>query len=999
MLTESRTAGSPFASGDAGKNVASVASKALQFEGRSPAPAQTAVRNSVIRSERPSCLSRSVAVLLGMMALRSQLHAALAILEDRCLSTSAGAIAELLVDPSSSDADPTRKDGPETAQRLQDLLVVDARFLAGKALFRRREYMRCYTFLSPYIPESEVFNPSAAAAAGTETALACRFLGLFGKYMHGEQSRESQKLLTASEDPGITPQLNLLPNRFIPDIVASLQDVVVGTTETAHSEDASAGDEEGNAVAWAFLHYLKGLCLVAAGCSPADIVTAKFRSGAATGIGGGSSALQAEYASKRLQHHLLETLLLPESQRKDHGYRHLLRSVSLFPWLWAAHQALAPFYTILNNKELLHVIAPSLAADTSEGEIDGADDLQPADIAEALSFDRFCRENCHGNVGVAVYRLHVLLESQSSPELCLAWYLELAQHPLFASTNSSYLRQQLASSYYNLRIFDLAEQEFGSILQDDPFRLAQMDTFSNILYVKDARKQLGALAQRVYDIDPMSPESCIVVGNYYSIKHQHEKAAMYFKRALQMDERALSAWTLLGHEFLELKNTSAAITAYRRAVDIQPTEYRAWYGLGQTYELLRKYRYATYYFQRAVSLRPYDGRMWLALGQCFEHQGRLEEAIKAFDRSAHVGQPELAALQRLAKCEEAMGNPDAAAAAYEEWLSKMFADEEAAADMLHDTSVDMAMQMNTSGAGAAGVGLASTSMDDSGVVSVSPSPTNDDRRRMLLGSGQVQRRHLPSRLQGHQSNNVTVAGTIADSTMLSNASNVSYAAVAMDMDLDESDGLGMMGLQQLVRQSGAGVVVVGTGVSELQEDMSMDLSLVGGSGGGGATNATTMSSDSKVRRNQQSGSQAGSSKEPAAAATNSTGITMANLHACGDAFSFLARYYWHRMHQADRAERYAHRLMDCGPLHQTLARQILREVRETSRHRGTRPGARHASDGERQSSVRLMHMPSTVQHRAPIGRPVHVAQVAAAEEEEEDGELFSDAMDISDSSQ
>ena len=43
----------------------------------------------------------------------------------------------------------------------------------------------------------------------------------------------------------------------------------------------------------------------------------------------------------------------------------------------------------------------------------------------------------------------------------------------------------------------------------------------------------------------------------------------------------LGAFTLLGHEFVELKNLPAAIEAYRSAVDTNPRDYRAWYGLGQ----------------------------------------------------------------------------------------------------------------------------------------------------------------------------------------------------------------------------------------------------------------------------------------------------------------------------------------------------------------------------------------------------------------------------------
>ena len=36
----------------------------------------------------------------------------------------------------------------------------------------------------------------------------------------------------------------------------------------------------------------------------------------------------------------------------------------------------------------------------------------------------------------------------------------------------------------------------------------------------------------------------------------------------------------MGHEYLEMKNTSKAIECYRTAVDIDTKDFRAWYGLG-----------------------------------------------------------------------------------------------------------------------------------------------------------------------------------------------------------------------------------------------------------------------------------------------------------------------------------------------------------------------------------------------------------------------------------
>lgn len=89
--------------------------------------------------------------------------------------------------------------------------------------------------------------------------------------------------------------------------------------------------------------------------------------------------------------------------------------------------------------------------------------------------------------------------------------------------------------------------------------LQGMDIYSNILYVKEQFAELSHLAHRLAATDKYRPESCCVIGNYYSLKGQHEKAVEYFRRALRLNRTYLSAWTLMGHEYVELKNAPAAI--------------------------------------------------------------------------------------------------------------------------------------------------------------------------------------------------------------------------------------------------------------------------------------------------------------------------------------------------------------------------------------------------------------------------------------------------------
>ncbi|KAG2494351.1 hypothetical protein HYH03_007408 [Edaphochlamys debaryana] len=220
----------------------------------------------------------------------------------------------------------------------------------------------------------------------------------------------------------------------------------------------------------------------------------------------------------------------------------------------------------------------------------------------------------------------------------------------------------VAQAHYNLQNFEEAQALYEDLLARDPYRIEGTDTFSNILFVTEAAAPLSVLAHRVAATDRYRPESCCVLGNYYSLQGSHEKAVECFRRALRLDPRYLAAWTLMGHEYMEVKNTPAAIDAYRRAIDVSPLDFRAWYGLGQAYELLKMPFYALYYYRRAAQLRPTDARMWCALAQCYAHEqvGLQDAAIRAYQRAVAHNDPDGIAGHKLAKLYESRGELDAA---------------------------------------------------------------------------------------------------------------------------------------------------------------------------------------------------------------------------------------------------------------------------------------------------------------------------------------------------
>lgn len=202
--------------------------------------------------------------------------------------------------------------------------------------------------------------------------------------------------------------------------------------------------------------------------------------------------------------------------------------------------------------------------------------------------------------------------------------------------NLAYLKAQNALVYYNHMDYTNSEGIFDEIIRIDPYRLDDLDTYSNILYVMQKQSKLAYLAQFVSQIDRFRPETCSIIANYYSARQEHEKSIMYFRRALILNKKSTSAWTLMGHEFVELKNSHAAVECYRRAVDINPRDFRAWYGLGQAYEVLDMHMYSLYYFQKACALKPLDRRMWQAIAFCYSKLKNSPSAIKSYLRALQL---------------------------------------------------------------------------------------------------------------------------------------------------------------------------------------------------------------------------------------------------------------------------------------------------------------------------------------------------------------------------
>lgn len=268
------------------------------------------------------------------------------------------------------------------------------------------------------------------------------------------------------------------------------------------------------------------------------------------------------------------------------------------------------------------------------------------------------------------FSLNILLDNVRTHEKYENYCYDICCGLLAFFSNSSYLLNLLAVLFHNISDYESSLDFFNKIFFLDPFRSENLDILSNILYVKENQNDLGKLSLNCFENNKYCPETCCVLGNYYSLIGDHTKAAVYFKRAISLDRNFLAAYTLLGHEYLELKNIASAIEAYNDAVQINSKDFRAWYGLGQAYELQNHLEFALYYFLQALKANPRDSRMWNAVGNCYKKMEKHNVASKCLEKAESLKDQEGISLFQLGKMYDLLNLHKKAVQCFEENLGK-----------------------------------------------------------------------------------------------------------------------------------------------------------------------------------------------------------------------------------------------------------------------------------------------------------------------------------------
>ncbi|WUR03423.1 cell division cycle protein 23-like protein [Vairimorpha necatrix] len=164
-----------------------------------------------------------------------------------------------------------------------------------------------------------------------------------------------------------------------------------------------------------------------------------------------------------------------------------------------------------------------------------------------------------------------------------------------------------------------------------------LDLFSNILYInKDIF--LYDVSYKLINMNRYKPETLCCIANTYSFKKNHHKAIEYYNLCTNLLPCSMY-FTLLGHEYIELKEYKKAIESYTKSIRLCINDYRGWYSLGKVYELLNMTETSLFYYKKSLEYKKDDTLIWLSLGNVYINLQMYEDGIKCFKQSIKLNDP------------------------------------------------------------------------------------------------------------------------------------------------------------------------------------------------------------------------------------------------------------------------------------------------------------------------------------------------------------------------
>ncbi|CAD5205504.1 unnamed protein product [Bursaphelenchus okinawaensis] len=189
---------------------------------------------------------------------------------------------------------------------------------------------------------------------------------------------------------------------------------------------------------------------------------------------------------------------------------------------------------------------------------------------------------------------------------------------------------------FELRDYARSSEVLLELRRVFPSRIEGMESLSTALWQLQNHHQLSALAADLINTNRDSAITWCVVGNSLSLEKHHEAAVEAFERAIQINPRFGYAYSLLGHELIDLTKLDRALEAFKQAHIHSPNDYRALYGEGLVHFKNEKFDHSLVVFKKAVKINPRNVTLLCQLAIVEHALKRNNEAMEHLRRALEI---------------------------------------------------------------------------------------------------------------------------------------------------------------------------------------------------------------------------------------------------------------------------------------------------------------------------------------------------------------------------
>jgi anaphase-promoting complex subunit 3 len=226
-----------------------------------------------------------------------------------------------------------------------------------------------------------------------------------------------------------------------------------------------------------------------------------------------------------------------------------------------------------------------------------------------------------------------------------------------AQRETPFVLTQIGRAYYEQASYADAEKFFIRVRQLAPTRLEDMEIYSTVLWHLKSDIELAYLAHELAEVDKLSPQTWVAIGNTLSQQREHEQALKCFKRSTQLDPQFAYGFTLQGHEYISNEEFEKALQAYRSAIAADGRHYNAWYGLGKVYEKMGKWQVAEQHYRTAAKINPTNAVLICCIGVALEKLKDPEQALQMYTRACSLAPSSALSRFKKSRCLMSLGRP------------------------------------------------------------------------------------------------------------------------------------------------------------------------------------------------------------------------------------------------------------------------------------------------------------------------------------------------------